>query len=141
MFKIQVTATNEGAVIQAPPELTQWADMEDLPPFNSVREAEQWMTENKTQELERYGLKFRIVEADGQADNIPEIEIVSAADIDPEILEEIETQLLSAELDEQGDPRITFHANGEKMISELLDEETLEMLDADWDEAKAAGKG
>jgi len=40
MYKIQVAATNEGAIVQAPPELTQWADMEGKPPFSSMEETE-----------------------------------------------------------------------------------------------------
>ncbi len=32
MFKIRVAATNEGAIVQTPPELTQWVDMEGSHP-------------------------------------------------------------------------------------------------------------
>ena len=123
MVKIQVAVSNEGwqSTVRAPDYLTGWADLESMPVLHNVEEAEQWMAENKTKDLEQYGLKFRIVEADEQAGNL--------------------AQLLSAEVDDQGNPRITFHLNEENRILGLIDEETLELLDADWDEAKTASTG
>ncbi len=64
---------------------------------------------------------------------MPVIKVVSANEIDPELLSDIESQLLSAEFDDQGDPRIVLQLGGDHTA--IADEETLQALDADWERA------
>ena len=76
-----------------------------------------------------HGLKVR-----SRPDNVlPQLEDISTDDIDP--------RLLSVGLDDRGNPRIVYHLDGADQLSKLVDEDTLKMLDADWEEATTADTG
>jgi len=82
---------------------------------------------------------------------LPVIEVVKPEDLPPGVLEDVmsqllsdegdddtDMQLLSAEINAQGNPRLVVHTNRD--ITEIVDAETLQLLDAEWDKAvKAKG--
>ena len=62
MFTIQIRASNDhGHMPPAPTNLQVWQDMERMPEFTLWEEAEDWLTDNKASQLEKFGIEFQIV--------------------------------------------------------------------------------
>ena len=63
MFGIQVRVIDgpKWIHIPYPAELKEWQDMERMPEFHVVEEAEDWLTDNKASKLEALGFEFQIV--------------------------------------------------------------------------------
>jgi len=63
MFKIQVKANNHDSRFPtASLDLLHWQDMERAPDFANEEQAKEWMTKNKTHDLEKFGIEFQIIQ-------------------------------------------------------------------------------